>query len=661
VFSGNQLEQANIATLNELQTLTPSLFINTTGGGAADTTIRLRGVGTTGNNAGLEGAVGVFIDGVYRNRSGMALGALDDIQRIEVLRGPQATLFGKNTSAGAISIITNAPGPDYEGALTASYGDPGLHELNGWVNLPVSDTFMTRITAGYAEREGFIENRTTGADNNARERWYVRGQALFDISPDTSLRLIADYTQSNGDCCTAVRVTQGGARSVTVNTIEGLVGSSLTTPGSTDSNSLNFEPDNDSADWGLSAELTWDLSPSVTLTNILAYRDFDGKRSADVDYTGADILNYTILDDQFTTWSEELRLNGESENFLGAQSVNWLAGLFYSEENIDAQARLEFGRDSGKYFCGLFTANTVASCFNETGSQPGAIPTSFVPAGSFNPNHVVAGEGSTTEAQTEATSMSYFAQASLNYTEELTVTLGVRHIQDEKTSSARTFDYNAVAALDGNRLPTFLGLVNDFAVSQEDSFTAGTFNVQYAWTPDFMTYASYTLGYKSGGANLDRTAATTITGQTGAPPLGAPTFRPETSENYEAGLKYVGLDGRARANFAVFDTTFDDLQVLAFTGLQFAVVNASGGYSRGAEMDVAGELWPGMTANLGVTYAYTRYDEGVTIFGTPLGGEHFTNAPVWSGSLGASSNRRSTSTPADPCDRREPPSSAVSA
>ena len=209
--SGEALQGANIATVNELQQITPSLFVNTTNGGAADTTIRIRGVGTTGNNVGLEGAVGVFIDGVYRNRAGMALGALDDIERVEVLRGPQSTLFGRNTSAGALSVITQSPTHDLSGYVQGTVGDWDRSDINGWFNLPVADTLALRFSGGLQSRDGFIENRPTGEDMNSLDNWYLRGQALWDISPEASLRLIADYNSADVACCAATRVTSHGA------------------------------------------------------------------------------------------------------------------------------------------------------------------------------------------------------------------------------------------------------------------------------------------------------------------------------------------------------------------------------------------------------------------------------------------------------------------
>lgn len=634
-FSGDQLEASNISDLNNLQTITPSLFVNSTGSAASDTTLRIRGVGTTGNNAGLEGAVGVFIDGVYRNRSGMALGQLVDVERIEVLRGPQSTLFGKNTSAGALSVITRSPelGAFQAGGSITTGDDPALFGYNGFINLPIGDGAAIRGTIGLENRDGFIENRNTGADNQDLGRFFIRGQALFELSPDASLRLIGDYSNVDNNGNTAVRARHAGARSVTINTIEANNGLSLTDDGYFDSNSLNTDPENNADDGGFSAELNWDLSPSVTITNIYAYRNYVREQHGDTDFTGADVLN-GFTEEGYTTFSDEFRITGE------AGALEYLVGAFWSTEDIENWTRLEFGQDSGKYFCGLFTANTVAACFNETGLQPALIPTTFVGDNNFNPNQVIAGEGSEGIFTTESETWSAFAQGTYHLSERLSATLGVRYIEDSKTGSGVNTIDNTVANTDNNSLPTFLGLVNDYTAEVGDSVMTGTANVQYEWTPDFMTYASYSRGYKAAGINLDRTAATSITGLTGAPALFDPTYDAEFSDNYEIGMKSQWMDGRVGLNLTAFHTDFENLQILSFTGLAFIVETMPEAQTRGIELETYAAPIENLMLSLGITYAETRYGAGALLsqsFPTPainLEGKPFTNAPLWSGAFG---------------------------
>ncbi|MBX9747146.1 MAG: TonB-dependent receptor, partial [Hyphomonadaceae bacterium] len=438
-FNATQLEEANIGDVADLPLVAPSLFVNSTGSAASDTTIRIRGVGTTGNNAGLEGAVGVFIDGVYRNRSGMALGQLVDLQRIEVLRGPQSTLFGKNTTAGALSIFTRPPEfSGVSGGASMTFGDPDVLGVNGYFNVPVSDTLAFRITAGTDSREGFIENRNTGEFNQDLSRYFVRAQALWDISSDASLRLILDYGEIDNNGNTAVRARHAGARSVTINTIEANAGLSLTGVTGFDSNSLNTDPFNNAEDFGISGELNWDLSPSITLTNILAYRDYDRVNGGDSDFTGADILN-AYATEGYETISNEFRIVGETGR------LQWLAGVFYSSEDINTFTRLEFGQDTGRYLCGLFTGNAVAACFNATGFQPASINTTFIGDNNFNPNLVIAGEGSEGVFDVSSESWSIFAQGTWAFNEGLSATLGLRYIDDHKEGFGDNSVDNTVA------------------------------------------------------------------------------------------------------------------------------------------------------------------------------------------------------------------------
>jgi len=633
-FSADQLEASSIGDISDLQAITPSLFVNTTGSAASDATIRIRGVGTTGNNAGLEGAVGVFIDGVYRSRSGMALGQLADVERIEVLRGPQSTLFGKNTSAGALSVITRSP--DFAGVAgggSLNFGDPNMLGAGAYLNLPVSDNLALRFTGGWDARDGFIENRNTGNFNQDMDRFFVRAQALWEISSNADLRIIYDVSEVNNNGNTAVRARHQGARAATINILEANRGTSLTAAGSFDSNSLNGDPSNDARDNGISAELNWDISPSVTFTNVIAYRDYDRTAIGDTDFTGADVLN-AFGTEGYTTFSNEFRFVGESGR------LQWLAGGFYSEETVSAFTRLEFGEDTGSYICGLFTANTVASCFNATGFQPASIPTSFIGDANFNPNQVIAGEGSEGVFGVDSESWSVFAQGTLALTDRLSATLGLRYIDEHKEGFGDNTIDNTVANSDNNSLPPFLGLVNDFTAQVDDTALTGTFNVQYEFTPDLMAYASYSRGYKAGGINLDRTSATVVTPLTGPQPVADPTFDEETSDNMEIGIKSQWFDRSLGLNLTAFHTEFENLQILSFTGLAFIVETMPEATTQGVELEGYWEPVDDLIFNFGVTYADTEYGAGALLTQSlpnppiNLTGLHFTNAPVWSGSLG---------------------------
>ncbi len=209
-ISAEQLDRAGVADITTLDTVVPSFNLNASGTTTGGITLRIRGIGTTGNNAGLESAVGVFLDGVYLSRPGVALGDLIDIERVEVLRGPQGTLFGRNTSAGALDIRTKKPRLDIvEGFANATYGNFDLVNVQAGINVPlVADKIGLRIAGSVRDRGGFIEG-PTGVESNTIERLVLRGQVLFDLGQAGELRLIGDYTEGDDSCCHAIWVRDG--------------------------------------------------------------------------------------------------------------------------------------------------------------------------------------------------------------------------------------------------------------------------------------------------------------------------------------------------------------------------------------------------------------------------------------------------------------------
>ena len=289
--SGETLERSGASDVRQLTQVAPSLLVS---GATSEVnfTARIRGIGTVGENAGLESSVGLFIDGVYRSRTGVGLSELGDIERVEVLRGPQGTLFGRNSTAGLINIVTK--GPDFKGFRvkgSATYGNYDYWRLDGAVNAPLSDTIAARLDAVWQKRDGFIQQMTPGEpDPNDRNRWLLRGQLLIEPSDTLKLRLIADYSKRNENCCAGVllnpvrnlsRAADGsvvigansllplvqafGANFQVAPADQSFVRRTATTPG------VPYR--SDSKDWGLSGELTWDLG-GATLTAITAYRDY---------------------------------------------------------------------------------------------------------------------------------------------------------------------------------------------------------------------------------------------------------------------------------------------------------------------------------------------------------------------------------------------------
>jgi iron complex outermembrane recepter protein len=374
--SGESLANTGATDVRALNQLAPSLLVS---GATSEVNFsaRVRGVGTVGENAGLESSVALFIDGVYRSRTGVGLSELGDIERVEVLRGPQGTLFGRNASAGLINIVTKGPEFDFGGGFAATYGNYDYKRIDASVTGPIiADTVAFRLDGVSQQRDGFIKNVTPGArDINDRQRYLLRGQLLIQPSSDISLRLIGDYSKRTELCCGAVNYGPNrnaslvaGNLTYTPNTLLPLLqalGANI--PVATDgskfvraqSTTPGFNYVANTKDWGLSGELNWSFG-DTKLTAITAYRDYKNRQGQDSDYNALDIIHRTALDRRFRLFSQELRLNGEA---LGGR-LNWLVGGYYSNEKLNVSDDFKYGSDYDKYANCLLFAGVLPSALN---------------------------------------------------------------------------------------------------------------------------------------------------------------------------------------------------------------------------------------------------------------------------------------------------------
>ena len=275
-----QLERQGVTDIKSLASISPSFNIQSSQTETQGTSIKIRGVGTTGNNTGLESSVGVFIDGVYQSRPGVALGDLVDLERLEILRGPQGTLFGRNTSAGALSVTTKRPSlSKVEGFANASYGNYNFMNVQAGVSVPlVNDVAGVRVSGTWRKRDGYLKT-PTGVESNNRDRYMLRGQLYLEPSSDLSIRLIADYAKTDEQCCNAVIVRETELAPFAA--FHGLAsdGVDQSGPSALQNLSVNGGPYlNGSKQWGMSGELKWDLG-GAKITYIGSYRKFDSNSS----------------------------------------------------------------------------------------------------------------------------------------------------------------------------------------------------------------------------------------------------------------------------------------------------------------------------------------------------------------------------------------------
>ena len=620
--------------------------------------LRIRGVGTTSNNIGFESAVGIFIDGAYQSRPGVALSEFVDVERVEVLRGPQGTLFGRNTSAGALNITNKRPDlGEFGGFVNATYGNRDLYSIQGAVNAPlIEDTLALRVTGAYRERDGYYtlvdRNGAEIGESNGADQWLVRGQLGWETESGIRGRIIADYAKSTAPFGAALEVLQspvetaGLFAAVGLGARGGMAGpdvaiSRFDTGSAQDAvdnriATVNFEPVTDVENWGVTGEIEVPIGDATDLIYIGSYRKFDSFEAYDSDFSGLDVFNVTGNDTSIKTMTHELRLQGDA---WGGR-LQWLVGGYYSDEKIDQAASFALGQDYGELIGALF--------FGPTGGALGANPLTVL-SGGVDP----AGTTNTNLYSQDSKSWSIFTHNTLELTDGLDFTVGLRWSDESKDGSfSQGNNNNAIcpailASIGAGGVPAPLinnvfgtgcfaftapadlpqaavfPLPRTFSGKFKDDELIWTTKLAYELSPNVNTYASFTHGYKSGGFNLDSTAAAG-----GADPR----FASEEVDAYEAGLKARFLDNAVTMNLAIYREEFSNFQVLEFTGAQFQTFNVPKANTQGIEIESTIRPTDGLTINAGVSYTDAEYPEDcagslTSVNVTNLCGISLTNAP----------------------------------
>lgn len=625
-YGGQTVRDSGVRDIKDLTILAPSLMVTSSQAESAGTTARIRGIGTTGDNLGLESSVAVFIDGVYRNRNNVALTELGDVERIEVLRGPQGTLFGKNASAGLIHVITRAPDPDdFGGFADLSIGDYGYWRLGGTLNAPVAgEKLALRFDGSVTRRDGFIDDVASGTDYNDRDRYLVRAQAASHLTDNLDLRVIADYSDRSETCCAAVTTIAGPTTPV----IGAIGGQVIDPPRPFDrvmTSNGNRGYDQDTEERGISAEFNWDTGIG-TLTSITAFRNWEAARSHDADYTSADIVyrDHGAYENDFDTFSQELRLAGETG------PVEWLFGLYYVKEELTFLDAVRTGTDYENYANAILQGNLSAI----TGLPDGGI--------------FVDGQGVVQDRfKQDAESWAVFTHNIWHLTDRWALTLGLRYTDEDKDLSANLQANNPACLSTLQRMQDgiippqpseVLGLVclplinplfdGSYSATHNDEEWTGIVSLSYDITESWLTYASYSRGYKAGGFNLDRGGFSLP-----SPSAGDLEFDAETVDSWELGAKGYLLDDTMQVSATIFRSEFDDFQLNTFTGTNFIVSNLPGARTKGVELEVLWRALTSLTLQGGATYTDARYDRNMPPelqpAGIDLSGRRITNAPYW--------------------------------
>lgn len=421
VTSAADIQNAQIRDLIDLQSAVPSLRVSQLQS-SANTNFIIRGFGNGANNPGIEPSVGVFIDGVYRSRSAAQIGDLPNVERIEVLRGPQSTLFGKNASAGVISIVTQKPQYEFGGSVEASYGNYDAFVIKGDITGPISDKIAFSLGGNYNRRDGYARDVNLDTDVNDRNRWGVRGQLLFEPTEALTIRLIGDYDKIDENCCIAGNVIAGPTVAIT---------NALAGGPSVDANNPfsyrvynNFLSSNLIKNYGGSGQIDYDLG-NMSLTSISAYREVRSNTNQDSDFTSADLIGQKSDDTAINTFTQELRL---ASDFDGP--INFLIGGYYFNEKIKQHSQIYFGDDFRAYGNALIQAASggalsVPVLEGTLGTLEGD-PAKYV--GTF----FRAGDGMDEYYGMKNTAWSIFGTVDFDVTDRLTLTLGGNYTKDKK-------------------------------------------------------------------------------------------------------------------------------------------------------------------------------------------------------------------------------------
>jgi iron complex outermembrane receptor protein len=455
VISADVMNEAQVQEMKDLQFLVPSLRVSQLQT-SSNLTFLIRGFGNGANNAGVEPSVGVFVDGVYRSRSASSLADFPNLERIEVIKGPQSTLFGKNASAGVINVVTAKPSLDsYTGSASLTYGDYSQVIVKGDFNGPISDTVAWGLSGSYNERDGYFTNLATGGEFNELNRYGVRGQLLFAPSDSFEARIIADADKIDEVCCGVVHMA-GGVSVIGIQS-PGVGGDMLLGDPFSYTGLYDWDGTNEVDNKGVSLQMDWDINDSVTLTSITAFRKLNRFDNVDSDFTTANLLSpvaSNVTDTTLDTFTQEFRLSGSTER------LDWLVGAFFFDEDVEQNSGVLFGDDARPYVDTMTKLLGVASgAYTIPEALNPAVPSPILgleaalaavnPGLGISPGVSFAeGTGTLEMATLSNQALSLFAQADLALTDRATVTLGINYTEDEKDVSVNTQNDNVFSYLD---------------------------------------------------------------------------------------------------------------------------------------------------------------------------------------------------------------------
>jgi outer membrane receptor protein involved in Fe transport len=576
-ITGAKMEEAGVFKIEDLQTFTPNLSMTETG---ISTQIYIRGIGT-GNNQGFEQSVGQYIDGIHYGRQQLLRAPFLDLERVEVLRGPQSILFGKNSVAGALNMVTAKPTNEFEGRLTGKYSPDGdITEFTGIVSGGLTDNLFGRLSARKYDEDGWMENTTLGDDEPERDEWAVRGILLWNPTEKLSITFKAEHDEFdvNGRQIEIIQddpaLPGSPIPGATFSQILGILGH----PGGIEEARQNNkrqrdereESSNEIQNYTLTLDYQWGENTLTAITGVVGY---EFQEHCDCDFVAAPIFD-VYIDEEYDQFSQEIRLVSP-----GGDTIDWIGGIFYQESELDYWDFLSVPPNS---VLGLLSGGALEPLTDTAGRR---------------------------DYNLDSEAWSVFGQATWNISDTLRLTLGARYTEEDKEADREVnivdIDGSPVSkplspvlwtAVFGVENQQFTGHFLDGDRSEEDFNPL--VNLQWDVTGDIMLYAAYTEGSKSGG--FDARSNSTASWE----------FEGEEAKTYEVGMKSFLADNTLEFNAALYFTEYDDLQIAQFDGtLGFNVGNAAETEVWGVELDGRWAITDNLIASYGLAYLDHEYKD----------------------------------------------------
>lgn len=574
-FSGEDLENRGAQQVLDLQGSVPNLNIVQGRASSNATNIYIRGIGQPDALQTFDPAVGVYVDDVYYSRIRGTQFDLLDLERVEVLRGPQGTLYGKNTIGGALKLVSRRPGQEWRARASAAYGDYNMFDVQGAVSGPITDSLAFGVSALRSTRDGYVTNPVTGAEYNDKDTTALRATLAWDPMSNLRVDLTADYSNDDagltvGQATNSLIGSSGQTIVAVPNPLPGYDFRTVVDPDLPNETRLESR--------GISANIALDISDSLTLRSITAFRKLNTDDYIDFDATPREVTSALVAVDQ-EQFSQELQLTYESG------PITAVAGLYYLNEDVSSHQEAYADDLLGPLFLNSRFLRTVDDTL-------------------------------------ETTSTAVYGNVSYALTDQFRVSAGVRYTEEEK-------DYVRTTSTFFSALPAFNATFPFRPPVAEYDDTSIMVSADYQITPDVLLYGRFAQGFKSGGYNGRANSAAEAT-----------EYAPETADTYELGIKSTLADNRVRLNGAIFRTSYQDFQARV-SGLEtdpitnlpvavLSVINAGELEIEGAEIEAVARVTDAFTVDAQIGYLDANYEEFRDARFTATGGSRAFQTPAFS-------------------------------